>query len=815
MKRRLDEVQFSTLLALASTLAASAAQAQPSGPPPCTPNFVITREVGSLDSCTRTLPASGGAWLGRPLERRADDVYCQYRWTPHAPAGAPSPPPSPPPPAPPPGPGLPLLRIDPGTADFGSVTVGQSSGITFSVTNVGAPLAVGPLAPSLVGPDASQFAVTRSSCLAFLPPGQACAVTVAFRPTTPRRALATLVVALPPVSVAGSAALQGTGRGPLLAAHPTAVSFHPVIPHGSGDPVQITIGNGGNAPSGPLGVGLEGADRADFAILKNDCSTLSPGQLCNVSVQFRPRDPSGKQANLVVVAGSSVARVGLRGSGWNAPPATARPDLTPFESKVWGYDCPMVASAKPVVDLSAQLEQAFEALTGRVPLPGPPLNRVRVAVVDSAVHPYGSTDSDTFRHGHVVDAIIAELSGLPATDIHNYLALPLVNALAPEENWQDGGYFGTTGHLVAAVHAALDDWPLTSPERMVINLSLGWEPAQADPVANAAVLAVLQRAACRGALVLAAAGNRNGTAAGPLYPARWEAVEPQVSMTTSRCLSQGYPVPASSTVAPGRPIVYGVGALDASSAPLPVTRLDSLPARVAYGVSFPVPAPGSMIATDGVMSGTSMATAALSGIAAATWGQNPPGTPGFALVKQLETSGDPTGLAAPASGNGAQARRVRLCRALTGVPGAVPCPDDNVTLITPGPPDPTQPSFNGTTCVPGADSCVPDKPVEAWVLPMPGWPGCKDCRYDRFGDTLTAVMTDDMAGFGPTVLRFVGGGYAVDVRYADPTIKLPPAFWATMGLSSVAPTSATVQFGTYFANTFIASTSEESVIITN
>jgi hypothetical protein len=65
------------------------------------------------------------------------------------------------------------------------------------------------------------------------------------------------------------------------------------------------------------------------------------------------------------------------------------------------------------------------------------------------------------------------------------------------------------------------------------------------------------------------------------------------------------------------------------------------------------------------------------------------------------------------------------------------------------------------------------------------------------------------------VLRFIASGYAVDVRYADPSIKLPPAFWATMGMSSLRPASATVQFGSYLANTFIPATAEQSVIITN
>lgn len=852
----------------------AAARAQPAGPPVCQrPNFIIT-EQAATQACG-TLVGSGGSWIGVSIEERGGKRFCQFRWqappvaTPAPASSAPVVIPAtvPPPigpivppatggsvtsgtsgsvevgvatgtvgstaPAPaggstrPTGPGgvagPPLLRITPNPSVFPTVAIGQTASMILTVANHGGSAAAALPAGASGLPPA--FAVTGSTCPAALAPGHACTVTVKFAPTTVgTHAGAVTSAGVPHLSPALTLTGQAVGL-PRLWVSSGGRHFGTTFVRGASGDATFKLINFGNGSTGPMTVSLTPAlPNPHFKIIEHDCTALDPGGSCLIKARFLPTSRGAKQAQLQIGSGFLNGTIALSGSGWNTPAATPAPDLSVFSGRLWGYDCPVLAAqAEDSGEVVAQLAESRASETGETSLPGTTGVPVRVAVVDSAVKPFDSTEPDRYVHGKMVGETIGGLAD-GRVQIRNYLALPLENALSPVENYDQGGYFGTVGHLVRAIKQALADWaPVMATQRLVINLSLGWEPALADPLANLAVVTVLQRATCMGALVIAAAGNRNGSSQGPLYPARWESVEPLKTLSASTCEAQGFKL--SSPPGPGnRPLVYAVGGLDARDLPLPVTRPRGLPARVAYGSGFVVNPSGAD--HDGIMSGTSLATAVVSGVAAVAWYYATPGVMADAVMNRLDTTGIDVGIART-DGQPGLARKIRLCSALAGLPGVGPCPAVTPPTVVLGSDardvaPPADGGLTGQPCSITADEpCEAQDPVTPWVVPQPGWPGCKECRYDMHQDALLIEMTPDLESYGPTVMRFRSPGRAVDVRYEETAIginpiRLPRSFWAGMGSGGwdARPQSGTVQFGVYVGGTFVAYTHEEMVVIT-
>jgi hypothetical protein len=175
--------------------------------------------------------------------------------------------------------------------------------------------------------------------------------------------------------------------------------------------------------------------------------------------------------------------------------------------------------------------------------------------------------------------------------VSSHLALPLENA--ETRNEKDGGRLGTQGDLAQAINRAVEAW-LAEPSQphLVINLSVGWDrriggPDPDGPNAHGgpvrAVHAALERAACLGALVVAAAGNDSGgpqAKQGPLYPAAWETEPmptPEACKKIGAVRSKGGSSGADSKSrtnfeANRRPLLFSAGGLLGNDRPLPTGR---------------------------------------------------------------------------------------------------------------------------------------------------------------------------------------------------------------------------------------------------
>lgn len=327
---------------------------------------------------------------------------------------------------------------------------------------------------------------------------------------------------------------------------------------------------------------------------------------------------------------------------------------------------------------------------------------IRVAVIDSAPQredgsiPHGSSD-----HGYSMGWLAKSLS-CPAgpfdpsckTFVTTYLGLPLLKP----DTWDtiNGGFFGAAGHLAKAIHDATNAWMAQAQfgqSRLIINLSVGWQPGFADcpmytgpsqpisgDVPKDSVFGALLEASCHGALIVAATGNHPGAGAfdpGPTCPAAWEAVRAPTQAECDAYFGDTHyndGLPAGAAVFPSAnqgpfPLVYGVGGVSWSGVPLSTSRPSSVSRLVAPAFGGAAGAPGEVPASP--LTGSSVATALVSGAAAALWSYAP-SLSAHALMAHVKNSGPvvevPAGLRNPVFMNPPQhVHRLSLCAGLQAI----------------------------------------------------------------------------------------------------------------------------------------------------
>lgn len=293
-------------------------------------------------------------------------------------------------------------------------------------------------------------------------------------------------------------------------------------------------------------------------------------------------------------------------------------------------------------------------------------------------------------HGQVVGAIIEDIAcpdreAACVANVRHVLAMPRRDAHSPPD-WQNGGDRGTRGDVALAIYAAVEGWrerrlaDPDTPPRLVLNLSLGWEPAPRELAPSQALLAALRFASCNGVLVFAASGNDSRgrmDRTGPLEPARFEmlfAPDPTEcqELGFSPLAEREYPVFGPTE----KPLVWAVGGVDANDRPLTNARPDSMPRLVAPALDG--------LATDDsgeltrALSGSSIATAVVSGTAALIWSHRPK-LRADEVVDIIHASGWDTAELADFGLDGPTTRRrVSVCAALAhacrGVDGDA-CPE--------------------------------------------------------------------------------------------------------------------------------------------
>ena len=474
-----------------------------------------------------------------------------------------------------------------------------------------------------------------------------------------------------------------------------------------------------------------------------------------------------------------------------APRVAALPNLANFRLQ---RDCRVVSPLlEPVPQVADIAEWVYDAQANLPVFQGPiaPPPKVRVAIVDNVADETasGMPSGPSTSHGHAMGALARHNSCFRnelgqelgcAAHVVSYQAMPL----APLNG--EGGYGSQATVAEAIVRAVQDFKAQNSQSRLIINLSLGWDGGYGGlegPGIRTGALSVwmaIQWAACEGALIFAAAGNRSSDLAplGPMFPAAWE-------MDNRLC--QG-------NAGPYGPPVHAVGAVDAADAPLRISRINAQPRLVAPGSFVSVwSREGATRVASSRLSGTSLAAAGASGVAAMVWSLAP-GLWATGVADRIQSNGVSIDGADFSNPDAPQnTRRLDACEAVNGLfaPLILPCPDRGpfqapYYLSFPGIRDTQWPGLYAggptprSSIVEGVVAAVnPDPYVVPYVTGQPGKPTCPYCGHQA--QMLTGEM--DLSAYNVDKVIYEmdcpscpGGFMSVEVRtdFSQPfNVQLP------------------------------------------
>ena len=321
-------------------------------------------------------------------------------------------------------------------------------------------------------------------------------------------------------------------------------------------------------------------------------------------------------------------------------------------------DCMAVGPAGDPIrrQIAPELQAVTLAQAGRTHLvPRAGAERVRLALLDTEPTNLQDPPSDdsSSPHGYTLAQLAERLlcaAALPPAGrecvgrLVTELALPFKSydrrSRTPgDRDEARGGYLGSFGDLAQAVRRQVAAWQGEgSEEHLVLNLSLGWasrfggtEPSVGGMNLGAqAVHRALRDAVCRGALVVAAAGNHGWgppSPAGPIFPAGWER---HGAPTRTECqAATGQLPPAGYDGGFYRPLVHAVsgvrqdGTVLTNHRPGAAARLAAFGDQAIVGRSRSPAQPGAFDPRARALTGTSVSAVIAASAATAAWYYRP------------------------------------------------------------------------------------------------------------------------------------------------------------------------------------------------
>ncbi len=203
------------------------------------------------------------------------------------------------------------LSANPSSVGFGSVTVGQNSSSTVTLTNSGT-ASVAITASSISGAGFTMSALAAQT----LSPGQTTSFSVTFTPTNGNQATGSVSIASNASGSPLTISLSGTGAQGGLSASPSSVSFGN-IDVGQTSSTTITLKNSGTASVSISSSSLTGSS---FSMSTLAAQTLGAGQTTSFSVTFKPTSAVSATGSVSIASnapGSPLA-ISLNGTGAQA-----------------------------------------------------------------------------------------------------------------------------------------------------------------------------------------------------------------------------------------------------------------------------------------------------------------------------------------------------------------------------------------------------------------------------------------------------------------------------------------------------------------
>jgi hypothetical protein len=216
------------------------------------------------------------------------------------------------------------IRVTPQPVEFGSQTVGTTSGVRAVIVSDqdrgGAAMSIKDV--TMAGTDTGDFSVASTSCRDVrVPAGQSCSIDVSFGPAAVGARYADVVINLSDADQSLSVTVTGEGVVSPLAADPSGVTFGQIAVGATSTAQTVTMTNDGAQPLVVQQATLAGEDMQDFAFqaVAAGCSgvTLNPGSRCAMTVTFTPEADGDRDASLVFtyIGTGSPTSVGLDGAG--------------------------------------------------------------------------------------------------------------------------------------------------------------------------------------------------------------------------------------------------------------------------------------------------------------------------------------------------------------------------------------------------------------------------------------------------------------------------------------------------------------------
>jgi len=500
----------------------------------------------------------------------------------------------------------------------------------------------------------------------------------------------------------------------------------------------------------------------------------------------------------------------LEWSGQGSPDGSVLPAALVSDSgrKVYGdrpISAPLAGPTALVDGAWGKLREATLRSAGTLGAPVPAAKALAfVGVADSAREETvsGEASVGTYEHGEAVGRVVREIGG--PSSVLSVLSTTALPRDARGVMRPAGGFYGYTSDVALAIVRNVDAWrALTANDRakrpLVVNLSLGWEaayymgatlPTSAAPATGytpvsvtnlpqRSVFAAIQYANCAGALVLAAAGNVSegaGATKSLMFPAAWESV---ARPTTEQCATFGF----SATVTPryntSPRMVYAVGGVDGADKNLFNARALGMPRLAAYGDAVAVSRATTLGGHTGVFTGSSMAVAVASSVAAYAWSYQPSMSAHDVAQIMYDQSPSLARGATACSYGACTVRRVSLCEVAQRISGATvtcnsiaPNSGSKVKNVV----DPL--AVGATYTVVSSAAAVPvgasvNTAMAPSVRPMPGSSNCGLCgvsgnkAYFNFSNPSSSVGATvaingvSMLSFAPSTTYMSVGGLPV------------------------------------------------------
>lgn len=195
----------------------------------------------------------------------------------------------------------PEILIAPTSLVFGDVTTGSDALLIATISNNGtANLNISTI--FIDGTNASEFSQSNS-CAAIIP-NATCQVSVTFTPSGDGSRTASLTIASDdPDSPTLKVPLTGTATlipEPKITVAPTSINIGTVQITGSANRI-ITVTSSGTGPLSVSNVALSGTNATEFSQSHN-CTTVTAGESCSISLTFTPASVGSKSALLTIAS---------------------------------------------------------------------------------------------------------------------------------------------------------------------------------------------------------------------------------------------------------------------------------------------------------------------------------------------------------------------------------------------------------------------------------------------------------------------------------------------------------------------------------